>query len=231
MIDDTITDEEAAEVFEAVGDSLSAVSMDRPLEAITARGQGLRRRRRALNGVAVAGVLGVSLAMALPLSGASGGQRLSANGHPVNVDMAGWSVHTNANSTVTVTVRQVFDDPAALRTVLHNAGIHAIVREIKPGDPSMGCAIASKPISDYDAFSLASTPGELRFIVNPAAMPPGSVLEILVYDVEMKDPFPPATHHPSTHAGRTLTSTVYAGDPGPCVPDLRVAPGFLSGRK
>ena len=219
------------QVLGLVDSSVGELRMQRPLDDITARGRGLRRRRRAITGAAVAGTLAASLAVAVPLAstGTNGDGTLSAHGQVVNVDMAGWSVHTNANSTVTVTLHQLFGDTTALRAVLHQAGINAIVREIKHNDPSIGCAIRAKQLSSYKAFSPVKALGDLSYVIAPAAMPSGSVLEILVYDIELPDPFSPT--HADPYKGRTLTVTMYASDPGPCVPALAMPPAFITGQK
>jgi len=211
----TITDEE---VLEAVEGSLSAVSMRRPIEAITTRGRGLRRRRRALSGTAVAGALGLSLAVVLPLSDASSGQTLNANGHVVNVDMAGWSVHAASRSAVTVTLREVFSDPAGLQSVLKQAGIHAIVRSVGENDPDIGCSqrgvhtlsLVRQVVAVHSRDHVA---GDQIIDIDPSAMPDGSVLEIVVYYAEAR-----VFTGGVTDRLQTSVVTLLDGDPGKCVP-------------
>jgi hypothetical protein len=222
----TITDEE---VLEAVEGSLSAVSMRRPIESITTRGRGLRKRRRALSGAAMAGALGVSVAVALPLSGAGGGQRLSANGHTVNVDMAGWSVHTAADATVTVTVRQqLFGDPRKLQSVLNNAGVHALVRDLSIGYPNPGCGLHGETTSPQIAQALSPQPpgksaDERVVTIHPGAMPPGSVLDISVsHDNLITD----HNGHPTTGTVRVVSISLLTAYPDDCVP-----PPWVSERK
>ena len=180
------------EVLEAVGASLSAVRMQRPLDEIMTHGRQLRRRRRAVSTAAMAGVLGVSLAVALPLSNAGSGQTLTANGHAVNVDMAGWSVHTGGDSAVTVTLHQIFSDPRKLQRTLDEAGVPALVEDLATDYPSAACdqshrAEQTLPITSemLTSDSPHRVLGDQPFTIHPAAMPRGSVLEIIVVDNEV----------------------------------------------
>jgi len=222
----TITDEE---VLEAVEGALSAVSMQRPIESITTRGRGLRKRRRALSGAAMAGALGVSVAVALPFSDAGGGQRLAANGHQVNVDMAGWSVHTTADATVTVTVRQqLFGDPRKLQSVLTDAGVHALVRDLSIGYPNPGCGLHGETTSPQIAKALSvQLPGksedERVVTIHPGEMPPDSVLDISVSPDKL---IADHTGHQSTGPVRVVAISLIDKYPDDCVP-----PPWISERK
>jgi hypothetical protein len=165
-------------VMEIVGGSLGGTRMERPLDEITARGRGIRKRRRSIASAAAVSVLGVSLAVALPLSGSSG-QPVAAHGQTqsqaVNVDLAAWSVHTNADSTVTMTVRQ-FHDPQQLRQVLARAGVRAIVTE------GASCAVNEDGMPQiskvFDDYTRRDASGAYVVTISPAAMPTGSVLVI-----------------------------------------------------
>lgn len=207
---DTITDEE---VLEAVEGSLSAVSMRRPIEAITSRGRVLRRRRRALSGVVAAGALGVSLAVALPVSGASSGQTLNANGRTVNVDMAGWSVHATAHSAVTVTLHQLFSDPTGLQHALQQAGVPAVVRSVAPNSWSTHCPGGPATFELVGQVFTVHAPdkatGDQVFDIDQSAMPAGSLLHIVVYHQNAEQA--------GAHSLQTLVVTLVNGDPGMCV--------------
>lgn len=166
-----------------VDGALGGVRMRRPVDEIAARGRRLRTRRRSIAGAAAVGVLGVSLAVALPLSSASS-QSVAAHGQPqsqpVNVDLAAWSVHTNADSTVTFTLRE-FWDPAKLEQVLAHAGVRALVTQ----DPGCGANmdVAGMPqIAKVMGFPVHKADGEVIYTVTPSAMPAGSVLDIHYYD-------------------------------------------------
>lgn len=178
-------------VFERIESTLNAVHMQRSLDEITARGRRLRRRRRTLTGAAVAGVLGVSLSAALALPGASAGQTPEAARKPVNVDMAGWSVHTGADSAVTVTLRQMLGDPRELQNTLAEAGVPALVRDLTIGYPSAACDQPYKPeqtlsITDGVLSSQRSDdiPNETIITIHTTAMPRGSVLDITIGNAE-----------------------------------------------
>lgn len=84
-----------------------------------------RHRRRPLmlaGAAAAAGALAVS-GMLLAAGGRASGPATRA----VHVNLAGWSVNTNPNGTVTVKTRQA-SDPLRLQHVLAEAGIPALVR-------------------------------------------------------------------------------------------------------
>jgi hypothetical protein len=162
------------DVLERLHSSLGGVRMRRPIDEITARGRGLRTRRRSIAGATAVGVLGASLAFALPLSGSSAqpvAARSQAQSQAVNVDLAAWSVHTNADSTVTITIREL-RDPDMLRQVLAKAGVPAIVTVgtcVRNGDgmPQIGIVLSHMRKPDGTIFT-----------IKPSAMPPGAVLSI-----------------------------------------------------
>lgn len=177
-------------ILKLVDGSLGDVHMRRPLDEITTRGRRLRTRRRSIAGVAAVGVLGASLAVALPLHGASG-QTAMAHGvtqsQAVNVDLAAWSVHTNANSTVTITVRQL-RDPDKLRQVLASAGIPAVILYDAARCPSPDDTVARAAGS----LTVHQVKGAAVVTIRPSAMPRGSVLSFNYIG--------PGTGHPVTVA-------------------------------
>jgi hypothetical protein len=116
-------DSELSEVRESLlaeGAGLAGVHMDRPAEAVMARGRALRLRRRLLRGLSCVTAAGaaMALALALPLSGTGVRQ--------VHVTETDWSVNTSQNGTVIVSLRRV-SDPLRLQSVLAEAGIPAAV--------------------------------------------------------------------------------------------------------
>jgi hypothetical protein len=104
----------------AEGADLAGVHMDRPAEAVMARGQRLRLRRRLLRGLSGVTAASAALALALTLPGGGAGFR------QVHVNEAAWSVNTNKDGTVTLLVRKAAD-PVRLETVLSQAGVTATV--------------------------------------------------------------------------------------------------------
>jgi hypothetical protein len=112
-------DNELSEVRESLlaeGTGLAGVHMDRPAQAVLARGQTLRLRRRLLRGLSGVTAASVALALALTLPGGGAGLR------QVHVNEADWSVNTGQHGTVTVMVKAV-PDPVRLQTVLIEAGV------------------------------------------------------------------------------------------------------------
>jgi len=119
-------DNEFSEIRESLlaeGADLAGVHMARPAEAVMAKGQALRLRRRLLRGLS--GVTAAGAAMALALGLSLGGT--SAGIRQVHVTEADWSVNTGQNGTVIVRVRMV-SDPLRLQSVLAQAGVPATVR-------------------------------------------------------------------------------------------------------
>ena len=104
----------------AEGADLAGVHMIRPAEAVIARGQKLRLRRRLLRGLSGVTAASAALALALTLPGGGAGFR------QVHVNEAAWSVNTNQDGTVTLQVRKAAD-PVRLESVLSQAGVTATV--------------------------------------------------------------------------------------------------------
>lgn len=167
-----------SDILDRVDGSLSGVRMQRPIDEITARGRRLRTRRRSIAGAAAVCVLGASLAIALPLSGSSGQPVVAyapTQSQVVNVDLAAWSVHTNADSTVTLTVRE-FQDPVQMQQVLARAGVSAIVTQGADCALNMdGLPMISKVLDNYSHHD-PSDP--YITVIRPSAMPPGTSLFI-----------------------------------------------------
>lgn len=163
-------------------DSVSKVplSVRPPLEAIVARGRARQRRRR--SGLAVAGVAAVvAFALGIPaLTGTSRPPAPSAwivspvelGSGPVHVVLAAFSVNTNPDHTVTVTLTpgQVMD-PNTFRQIMAQAGIPALIKvgslcttpDVPPIGPDGG-AIQIRPLPD----------GTLQFVITPSKVPAGT---------------------------------------------------------
>ena len=175
----------ASEVFPAPPDTL----IDRGI----ARGRQMRRRR-AIPVLATLGVAAVAaVVVALPSGAAppNDGAAAATSARGVNVDLAAWSVHTNADASVTVTVHQMLD-PDALRGVLAKAGVRADVLFIKAqwlqpiclpavNAPGVTEAQAERVLGIGDPRSTQA--GELAsFTIHPAAMPAGSRISFTIVD-------------------------------------------------
>ena len=185
-----MTEHDDATMIAIVGNSLAGVHMDTSLGDVTARGRKLRHRRTAATGLATAGVMAVAaLAVALPSSGggtatAQARQTITV-AQGVNVDNAAWSVHTNADSTVTVTLRQVMDTDQ-LQQILVKAGVRARVQLVHNG--LAGCDAVMKDLPQSGQvfnYRTASSPAHQDISVvtiKPSAMPAGSYVSIVVDD-------------------------------------------------
>ena len=188
-------------VLELVAQSFDGVRMARGTDRIVARGRTLRRRRRALPMVAVAGIAAAAaLGASSSLDGPPGAVGRSASApQPVNVDLAAWSVHTDADLTVTVTLRQL-RDPDLLRQVLAKAGVHAVVGACLSHGETL--PQVTKVLDDPPLRKVA---GGFVITVHPAQMPAGSALGFTV-----------AVVSPSSETVRTVAIALYAHTPGQC---------------
>ena len=214
----TVVDGVDESVLTLVGRSLRGVHMERELDAVAARGRAVRRRRRAVPALAVGTAAAVGLAVALPGKGAGADVKHATPAtarQSVNVDYAGWSVHTNADSSVvTVTVREL-SDPGRMHDVLAEAGVRASVVVA----PSTGCAL---PPDIHTLPQIASVLGGSPFvhrvagaslvIIHPAAMPTGSVLSIRYYRLVEQ---PSAANGHEEEAG-SIAVSLLSGYPPAC---------------
>lgn len=146
-----------------------------------------------------------SLAVAL----AAGGSR--GNTTDVEVHLAAWSVDTNKDRTVTVTVREL-SDPERLNEVLTSAGVRAKVQfvQIPATTKSAGCyKLAGPGVRPVDSDGVlsggADANGDVRMTVTPAAMPEGSVVSFVVFG-----------RGQGGDLGTTIT--LFDKEPGTCVP-------------
>ena len=163
------------EVLDVVKAAVPAVRMHTPVQHIASAARS-RRRRRGLAGLTGTG-LAVAVGLVLGLSAAGAGH--SAPGAQAgSARLAGWTVRTNADGTVTVTLRQLMDQ-AALQQVLAAHGIPAIVHagvtmcQEADGDGPPGLQrVVSRPhvAGTYHGWR------SLEIDIRPAAMPSGSKL-------------------------------------------------------
>ena len=121
MIDD--------DMITKVREPFADISMTTPVEAVIARGRSIRRHRlQAVTaaGAAVAAVLALVIFAVLP------GTR------PDSVRLAAWTVTTEPNGIVAVTIRDL-RDPAGLQRALQAHGVPAIVRFHRNGSLMPSC--------------------------------------------------------------------------------------------
>jgi hypothetical protein len=177
------------EVPSALADALASVDLNTPVDQVIQRGRRLRVRRRVL-----AGGLAVTAAAALlagPLTHLAEGtspQPAVATAAPrthastgVRVNLAAYTVQTNADGTVTVTVRQMFD-PADLRTTLAQAGVPAVVSVAQAHAPET-CTQATQVPGLRSGVVVATNPGATGYpgvTIRPAAIPAGAKIYFAV---------------------------------------------------
>jgi hypothetical protein len=182
-------------VFDVIRDRLSKLTVAKPppVEAIVARGRARRRR----SGLAGMGLAAVGLAIALPViitsvnpAAPAVATHLRLGGGPVHVNLAAYSVDSNANGTVTVALaaKQSFN-PSELRQVLAQAGIAAVVNVdafCQTADQPAGFqAVVSSSGRNWAAKSAQSLAGRqtaeaklTAMVIKPSAMPKRAELSI-----------------------------------------------------
>ncbi|MGN9907045.1 hypothetical protein ACTMTJ_05740 [Phytohabitans sp. LJ34] len=166
------------QVLDALKDSFAGVRMNRPLEAVLARGRSRRRQRRAAAGgtlavaaglvaVAAAGVLGGA---APPAASEATPPQLASEATSSQL-AAALSVVTDKHGTITVELRHPNDvvDPSALRHALTAARAPAIVR--------IGDCTWPSPGSGYggEGFSMDAEGGR-TIRITPSKLPNGAVV-------------------------------------------------------
>ncbi len=149
-------------------ESPGEMHMDQPPSAIMARARG-RRLRWSLTGTAAVAVA-AGATLALTLGGPAGAR-------PVHVNLDAWSVNTNSNGTVTVSVRELHD-PAALRRTLAQAGIPAVVNFGQDCQPAGSSSATPAQTNALNVFPPTTSPGTT--IINPRALPKGTEIDLSV---------------------------------------------------
>jgi hypothetical protein len=176
------------------------VHLTHSLDEVTARGRGIRRRRRMTGAVAALGVaLAAGLTLALPVHRPA----------PAPVQLAAWSVDPRPDGTVVVTIRQLLhaDD---LTAALKAAGIPALV-EFEQVDPAtarvVGCEDqqpALQQLNEVMPPRLTRVHGaERTFEIRRAAMPAGSSLHFVIFGQ-------------GEGGSRVVTTALVHGRPVPC---------------
>ena len=137
----------------------------------------------------------------------------------MNVDLAAWSVHSTANATVTVTIRDPdMRDPDRLRRVLAQAGVPASVQVVHPKGSYTIYATGCEGIGQdglrhvIDVLHPRGSPennGTGMFTIKLSAMPPGSVLSFVFFAYDRL-----ARAH---HKYGLVAFSLHYGTPPPCV--------------
>lgn len=123
------------EILESVREGFAPVHMDRPLEAIEARGHAYRRNRRltGLTGMGLAVGLGVALVLPTTDLGGHRDDNVAETGVSTpqpgqRMEHVSFTLTSAADGRVTVTFKEAAADPKALEKALADAGIPAVIR-------------------------------------------------------------------------------------------------------
>lgn len=201
------------EVYAPVRDSFAGVDLETSLDGVIGRGRRLRRRRRTLAGAATMGVAavaaaalavpsatapagsglvagtgtGTTVAGAAPHSGPArlGSTRPGSTWPAVHIQLAGWSMQSTANGTVTLTFHD-FTDLPQLRQALAQAGIQAVVQGSFPTCGPGAPGVHQLPTGAAVTVSIDQNTYTVTEVINAAAMPAGSVLRLV--GVQLNNP-------------------------------------------
>lgn len=169
------------DVFDTMRESMEGVHMHTPVERIVAAGRARRRRKvtAIAAGAAVAG--GLSLVVAI------GGQQVNAPPAGVHVQLAAFSVDSNADGTVTVKLtKEQTLDPSTLQNALAQAGIPADIRVNEFCNSPVDIPGFDKVMSD----SKEEGGRVVVMTIDPTAMPEGTkiIAGIRTRDYKPDDP-------------------------------------------
>jgi hypothetical protein len=168
------------DVFDTMRESMEGVHMHTPVERIVAAGRA--RRRRKVTAIAV----GAAVAGGLSLVVATGGQQVNAPPAGVHVQLAAFSVDSNADGTVTVKLtKEQTLDPATLQNALAQAGIPADIRINEFCNSPVHIPGFDKVMSDSKEED-----GRIVMTIDPTAMPEGTkiIAGIRTRDYKPDDP-------------------------------------------
>ncbi|MEU7739018.1 hypothetical protein [Nonomuraea sp. NPDC049158] len=156
------------DVLDALKDSMPGVRMNTPVGDIVAAGRS--RRRLKVTGLAT----GTALVSALALTLATGGPSVNAPpvvGGSVHVRLAAFSVDSNADGTVTVSMtKRQTQDPEVLERTLAEAGVPALIKINEFCDSPVDVP----GFDDVWKEGPRRPDGEPTFIITPSAMPAGT---------------------------------------------------------
>jgi hypothetical protein len=201
-------DQQDQDVYDELSPAFAGVRLDRDVSNVIRRGRTLRRRWKTMPALAAAGVLAFSLSLAAVTTPSHSPTR----GVLVNVDEAGFSVHTDAQTgTVTVALRQLFDE-AQLKAILAEAGVHTVFHTAASSRASFMPPCTWTGVHQSDANDVVGPPhvvdNEAVLTIYPSKMPAGSVLGFSLYTL---------TGSNGKVNGMMVTPTLLSGEPTGCV--------------
>jgi hypothetical protein len=162
------------ELITALREQRDKVPMNTPVEQIISRGRAVRARRRV---PAAAGALGTAAAVAFAVTAA-----LPAS-HPASeprAQLAAWTVTSQANGSIRVTIREL-RDPAGLQRRLRADGVPASVtftdqrNRACQGYPGGGSQSQRRHLLSSVALPAG---GRNAMVIHPSALPSGAGLQI-----------------------------------------------------
>jgi hypothetical protein len=161
------------DILDRVSASVSGLHMETSVESIVARGR-TRRRRRTTGAAAVAVVAVAGLGVSLAAAGQGHQTPASRSG---GVELAAFTLVSNANGTATLTlVKGVPLDANALSQKLTEAGIPAVV------NAGFTCDSHPQPSGlDQVVSPQRRSDGSVVLVITPSAMPAGAELSIGVF--------------------------------------------------
>ena len=204
--------------LDLVGTAFADVHLDGDARDVISRGRTLRRRRKAVPALATAGIVAASLSLAVVTQSsppAAGSHALGYHGAVVNVDEAGFSIHTDAKTgEVTVSLSRLFNE-SEVKALLAEAGVPAVFHNITqpantPATPREACTwTGAHTLDPGTAISSPYMDGsDVIIAIYPSKMPAGSVLGLL-YD----------TFGSGKAAAHSVGWTLLSGEPTGCVAD------------
>lgn len=171
---------------------------------VIARARRTRRRRYGLS-LATAGAACAAVGLAAALALPSGSQA-----RPVHVHLAGWSVDTNSNGTVSLTVHEL-THVALLVRVLGEAGVPAVV--------TIHSDCLNPPNQHALDRSAALRSGRTGVVIHPAAIPSGTAILFGLVPAYASRYWTPSTGWVQQHGNRIVGfgwGLVNSGNPLHC---------------
>jgi hypothetical protein len=185
-----------------VRDSLGDVHMSTPVSEIVAGA----RRRRTRRWLATAGAACAAVTLAVALALPSGSQA-----RPVHVHLAAWSVDSNSNGTVILTVHEL-THAALLARVLGEAGVPAVI--------ALNAQCLNPQNQNALAQSGALRSGHTGVVIKPAAIPSGTKILIGLISAKHLSEWSPTTGWRHLHGNRIAGfgwGLVNSGEPLHCI--------------
>jgi hypothetical protein len=167
-------DEMTEKTLRSVRRSVTTMELPPPpsAERIIARGQARRHRR--WTGAAIAAVTAAIAAVAIAVPGRlHPNNAINLGSRQVHVELAGYSINSNTNGTVTIKVTDEQSmDPAYMQRVLAKAGVPAVIRV------GSFCSTNSQPAGLSQVVSAGPGTQGSVMVITPSALPQGAALSL-----------------------------------------------------